>query len=405
MIIKKFQPIETVTNGNHHYFFGYYDKSPWDSTQRFMLCLEVGFVKRPPKAGDPAKICLIDLRNNNQLTYIGETRAWNWQQGCMLQWMPTASDRQIIYNDRRQGRLVSVIHDIYDGEIKILPMPIYSIDAKGNYALSLNFSRLDVTRPGYGYARSNLNEFEKAPEDDGIFFIDLGTGRSKLINSISDLAKFSPRSDMLNTNHWINHIQIRPDGKRFSFLHRWAHASTGKRLTRLFTSNIDGSDIYLLSDRNMVSHYDWKDNEYILAWAKKKKRDNLWCHFPFWQKLGLRNNEAYLLFKDQTQSFKIVGRNLFNTDGHCSFSPDRKWILTDTYPDKNLMRTLILFNPKKHLRIDLGRFFSPSELTQETRCDLHPRWSRDGLKIAFDSVHEGNRRMYVMEVEDIIHGN
>ena len=52
--------------------------------------------------------------------------------------------------------------------------------------------------------------------------------------------------------------------------------------------------------------------------------------------------------------------------------------------------------------MDIGRFFAPRELDGEIRCDLHPRWSRDGTQVCLDSVHEGTRQMYVVEVRDIV---
>jgi Tol biopolymer transport system component len=87
-------------------------------------------------------------------------------------------------------------------------------------------------------------------------------------------------------------------------------------------------------------------------------------------------------------------------DGHCSDSPDaaRRLIANDTYPDAEQRRTLYVFDTATERRTDLGRYYSPPELTQDYRVDLHPRWSRDGRQLCFDSAHEGTRQLYVAEV-------
>jgi len=43
-------------------------------------------------------------------------------------------------------------------------------------------------------------------------------------------------------------------------------------------------------------------------------------------------------------------------------------------------------------------------VTGEMRCDLHPRWSRQGTQVCFDSVHEGPRQMYVCDVSAVVQG-
>ncbi|MCD6465907.1 hypothetical protein J7L27_06040, partial [Candidatus Bathyarchaeota archaeon] len=59
-----FPSVQAVTRGPKHHFFGYYDKSPWDSTGRYMLALEVEFMDRAPTPNDAATIGLIDLKEN-----------------------------------------------------------------------------------------------------------------------------------------------------------------------------------------------------------------------------------------------------------------------------------------------------------------------------------------------------
>src|SRR5699024_8432995 len=67
------------------YFFGYYDKSPWDATDRYMLCLRAKNTYKSVAPNEPAEIILFDTKDNNSYQILGETRAWNVQQGCMLQ--------------------------------------------------------------------------------------------------------------------------------------------------------------------------------------------------------------------------------------------------------------------------------------------------------------------------------
>jgi len=376
-------PIEAVTQGPKHHFFGYYDKSPWSFSGRYMLALQVDFMDRPPASNDAATVGIIDLKENCSFKPLVQTYAWNWQQGTMLQWLPRSSDRLIIYNTRERNRFASVILNIKTGESRELPLPIYVISHDGRWMLSLNFARVARTRPGYGYLGvSDLWMKEEAPKEDGIYLMNLETGENQLVVSLAKMASFHPRADMKKTVHWFNHLLFSPDGRRFIFLHRWTRANNKRSwFTRLYTSDMNGEDICLLADDGMVSHFDWRDPIHILAWARKK---------------GVGNH--YFLFTDKSEEFKIIGEGVLDCDGHCSHSPDRRWILTDTYPDKHHNRRLLLYQPETGKMVELSRFYSPPELRGEIRCDLHPRWSRDGCCVCIDSTHEGTRQMYVIEV-------
>ncbi len=94
----------------------------------------------------------------------------------------------------------------------------------------------------------------------------------------------------------------------------------------------------------------------------------------------------------------MVGEGVLTRDGHCSYAPSRRWILNDTYPDERRLQHLMLYHPFEKRRVDLGAFYLPPQLTGPVRCDLHPRWSRDGTQVCIDSAHEGTRQVYVVDV-------
>lgn len=383
-------PTEAVTGGEGLHFLGYYDVTPWDASGRYMLALEVNFQDRPPTPEDVATIGVIDTAEGNTWRPLGETRAWNWQMGTRLQWLPSAADQLVIHNDRREGRFVAVIRDAFTGaEEEVVQRPIYALNPAGTEAVSLNFARVARTRPGYGYVGvEDPSEGELCPEDDGIWWVDLRTGESELVISLAEAAAIEHRSDMDGAEHWFNHLLWSPDGQRFIFLHRWKPPDERSWFTRLLTANPDGTEIRLLADDDLVSHFDWRDPSHILAWARVA---------------GV--GDYFFLFTDAADPCPqpvVVGRDVLTCDGHCSYSPDRRWILTDTYPDAQHERTLVLYEEASGGRLDVGRFYSPPELSGEIRCDLHPRWSRDGRKVCIDSAHEGRRQVYVVDVSEVV---
>ena len=81
-------------------------------------------------------------------------------------------------------------------------------------------------------------------------------------------------------------------------------------------------------------------------------------------------------------------------NGHPSFSPNGKWLLNDSYPDRYGEQTLEVYRVDDGARLGLGRFGICPSLRGEIRCDLHPRWSPDGNWVFFDSTHEGRRAVY-----------
>ncbi len=108
-----------------------------------------------------------------------------------------------------------------------------------------------------------------------------------------------------------------------------------------------------------------------------------------------------MLFTVGKSDYTRVGRGLLDFDGHGVFSDDGKWMATDTYPDKLGERKLMVLRMSDQAVLPLGTYFVP-EIYRETysRCDLHPRWRPDGRMLAFNSVHEGSRQVYVIDIAD-----
>jgi hypothetical protein len=378
-------PARAVTRGPRQHFFGYYEKTPWDPSGRCLLALETAVADRPPGPGDTATVGLVDLADGDAFHPLAQTHAWNWQQGCMLQWLPGGPANRVIYNDREDGRFVSVLLDVHTGNRRTLPRPVYALSHSGRFALTLNFSRLYHCRSTTGYPGvSDPGADAPCPPDDGIYRMDLETGASRLIVSFAQIAAFRHDAGMDGAKHWFEHLLFSPDDTRFVFLHRWHPGGRGRFQTRMFTADPDGGGLHCVTDHEMVSHFDWKNPRQILAWARRH---------------GV--GDRYFLFTDRDPTVQIVGDGVLSRDGHCSFSPDGRWLLTDTYPDTGRLSALLLFRLRDGQCFEAGRFFSPSNLVGDIRCDLHPRWNRHGDQVCIDSAHEGQRQIYVLDVGEI----
>ena len=378
-------PARAITRGPQSHWFAYYDKIQFDPTDRYVLGMEVGFDFRAPEPEDKIRLGMVDLGDNDKWIDLGETNAWCWQQGCMLQWLP-GSQREVIYNDRQDGRFVSVIRNMDSGQSRVISKPIYTVSPDGKTGICPSFARLNDTRPGYGYCGiPDPFADQGAPTDDGIYRVDLENGTSELIISLEQITRIRPNDTMVGEKHWFNHLLFSPDGSRFIFLHRWTKGEGG-RFTRMFTARPDGSEIHCVADHEMVSHFIWKNPKQILAWSREPE-----------------SGDHFHLYDDGTENCVVVGDGILKVDGHCTYSPDKTWILTDSYPGKDNMHNLMLFRPLDSKLVNLGKFFQPPQVRgKRTRCDLHPRWSRNGNSICIDSLCSGQRQLYLLEVGEIV---
>lgn len=370
--------VERITpDDGYEYLFGYYDKCPWSDDGKFILALRVKNASSEADSCKPADIVRINV-TTKKVEKLATTHSWNVQQGCMAQWL---SNHEILYNDFRNGKYCSVILNITDKTERIIQMPVYAMSQDKKTALSLDFSRLHRLRPGYGY--SNIPETtkgKKCPNTTCIWKINIETGDIVPLLKYTDFAAFDTKDTMKGAEHKVNHLMISPDGTRFMVLHRWFQK--GVKYTRLVTCNMDGTEMYNLSDDDFVSHCCWKNNEEILSYLNKND-----------------GGKGYYLMKDKTHSYERCWTQLA-MDGHPTYSYDGRYVVTDTYPDRKRIQSLYVMNGKRVTRI--ARVFSPFKYGGDTRCDLHPRWSKDGKQICFDASFGGKRSVCVVNTDKAI---
>ena len=77
-----------------HYFYGYFDKCPWNSRGEHPVH-KVPFAARQPYFGEYAEL---GFARDGVFEKFAQTRAWCWQLGSMMQFL---DDDTLIWNDVR----------------------------------------------------------------------------------------------------------------------------------------------------------------------------------------------------------------------------------------------------------------------------------------------------------------
>ena len=398
-------------------FFGYFDKSPFNTDGTRLLAHRMSFDGRSLTSDDIAEIGFYNI-SCGKWNSLGKTRAINWQQGAMLQWLGPDFNSRVIYNDRRNGEFVSVLLDVCSRESTILPHPIYSVHPSGRSALGVVFERHYFCR-AYHYEGISATDWDRPIHPlDGIRHIDLDTGKSKLIVRTEDISAINPYAESTSANNWLEHVTWNPSGTRFAFMHR---SGQGEEFSsRLFTANPDGSEVFHFSHCEQSTHLAWRTNNEFTVWARKSsplrrtyeqnvRRRPYWFtpvagayrfakkHFLPSATIRRIQGGSYLSCHDSSSLVEIIGQGKLTEDGHPSWTQNGRYMLTDTYPDAESYRHLLLYDRDKKILHHVGKFHSINNNTGY-RCDLHPRLSRDDKYAIIDSSHWGCRQIVVLEL-------
>ncbi len=378
------EAVQITDDHKEHMFASYHAINSWSQSHRYVTVLQTDLINTLPTEEDLAVMGLVDLKNDFEFIPLAETGAWNFQQGNMAHWLGTSPDSLIIYNDIRDGQTVSVILNVHTGEeLNVFPFPIASVSPDGKEAVSINFSRVGEARPHYGYAGygQDAQRDVKFPDNDGLFLLNLETGDARLIVSFSDLKDQVPDIEP-GGMQYIDHTLFSKEGSRLMFLAR----AIPERNTTCFTVDRDGANLQrCFPDHWGGSHFDWLTDDRLMVTAEYKGKQY-----------------SHILFTAGEDDYRRLGNGLLDYDGHGTFSPDGRWMITDTYPEGGFNdQKIYLMDMETEAVLSLGRYpHSEEHHSFGTRCDIHVRWRPDGKMFGFNSTHTGSRQAFIKQVKN-----
>jgi hypothetical protein len=368
----QYPPITRLSDpaGSSYTGFWFYDLQQFDDTGRYSLAMKVTFQNRALTPSDRGDIGIIDLWNGNRWTKIGESMAWNWQNGVRLTWRPRSDE--ILWNDRSSDgtRYVTRVYNVKTGARRTLPRPFWVPSPDGATALTWDFERQYNGMHGIPDPYAG----QLAPAETGLWKMDLDTGSAQLMISLRQMAEISG----FTGRALVDRAAYNPSGTRFYF------HSVGAA----WTAAPNGTDIRFLY--TPMSHSAWVNDTMLY-----NSHDHL-CAF----------------FAD-TGSGQPVARmpGGMTTDLDPSFiaGPNGPWLVGDTYPlDENGHyadfgnQYLFLFHMPTKTYIPLVKKRSTA-LGGDYRVDYHNRVSRNGRLVSFDSSHEGmGRQLYTVDIGYIL---
>lgn len=375
-------PVKSLSRGPMNHFFGYYAINAWDSSLRRHLALETSFHDRRPGPDDQAAIGLVDAQTC-EFEPLAQTRAFNFQQGSMLHWIDAGFGEEFTHNDWEGDRLVSRATNPKTRARRTIEGAIEAVSPVQPVAIGLNFARMAHCRAVVGYAnRMDASSIQKHPQDDGLWRLDLVSGKSELILSIAAVVAAHPHKLTKDGPAWLDHVYFNPSGRRLMFLCR-VRSGEGSWHSSMWTVNSDGSELALQIDYGgWISHFAWVDQRRILV------------------STDAPGQADFYTFTDRQGDFQLFAGG--HLQGHAAFSPDGRWIVYDTSPDKQENRSVRLYDMRTESDMLLGAFHHPKPYRGDVRCDPHPRWRPDGKALTFDSVHEGTRQIYLADMSSIV---
>ncbi len=383
--------IQQLTYGPRHHFFGYIGQCqtiPWNSSGRYILGLEIDTIDRMPAPRESATIILIDTRDNYEIIRIEKTHAWNHQQGTMFYWNPLAPETQFFFNDRdtASGKVFTVLYDIKKKqrvmEYRFSDTPIGNsgVAANGSAWLGLNYGRLARLRLVTGYPGAlDWSEDEIAPEDDGIFIVDMETGEKRLLVSCQQLENKLKEHDpeLVHDGLFINHtLWNRNNDLVYFFVRAGWNGQGGKRINTPFSVHADGTELTMHAIY-IGGHPEWAEGSLLIG---KQGKSQIFYDVDLKRIVGQLGNPE--IFPDP--------------EGDISLSPDGKLLVNGYKMGTENFYTVFRRSDGVYVR---SEGISKGTYSGDIRIDPAPQWNRTNDAILVSGVDKNNtRQMFLIRI-------
>tara|TARA_Y100001972_G_scaffold128838_1_gene192047 strand:- start:5587 stop:6918 length:1332 start_codon:yes stop_codon:yes gene_type:complete len=393
--------IEQLTSGPKHHFFGYIGQCqtiPWNASGQYILGMEIDTISRMPLPDEAATIFIIDTKDNNKIIYLDKTYAWNPQQGTMFYWNPNAPETQFFFNDRdlETGKVFTVLYDVSERkrvkEYKYADTPIGNggVAADGSAWLGLNYGRMARLRLVTGYPGTfDFSQDEIAPDNDGIFIVDVKTGEKKLLVSFAQIAeKIKDTDPNLHTGLFINHSLWNRNSDMVYFFARggWDdNVTSGKRVNVPFSVRSDGTDL-TVHTQFIGGHPEWDEGYVMFGSAQGEYGETRQVRYDVLKKEIIEYVGNVAIFQEP--------------EGDVSLSPDANWFVNGYENYETNMNIHTVFRRSDGAFARMGVYNGGYTKNRDIRIDAAPRWNRtnDAILVPGKDKEDETRQMFVIKV-------
>jgi len=353
-----------LTNSGQRSVHGYYDLPPWSRQTG-----QIAFSSLLPGAveGD----IYVMGRDGSDITHLGRSRSMSANGGALVQW--SADGERVYFRDREGDTSLIAWVDVDGGRRGAIPGDLRMICPTGN-------------RNVYHTNCANMADSALLVDRDGqgVFIMDLHTGRSEMIVSVEECLALHARRDEIRDWHlYIKHTKWSSDGQRIMFvftneIRYAAKYAEEPRVKDICVVNADGTDLRNIGE--FGHHPLWHPGgREILANCRWEGRPGL-----------------SLVLIDADTGERRLATTAIAGAGHPSFSPDGKYIAVDYVLNREGYGSINLVDVEAN-RVEHAVQVRVTNHSH-TGTHLHPAWSWDSKQLLFASDSSGIAQLCVIDV-------